>query len=162
MIAPNTTGGIVLKHVLWLGFLLVLSMLFYPMYSHFTDNKIIVSAIITTLALVLLLSIVAFKKPELISLTWGPVLFTLLVTVIIFEIATMILVPRLRFNPNSYLYKGVSYFVILLFIFYILYDTKMMTIRAKKCNNNADYINESLHLFLDIFNIFVRILSLQR
>lgn len=162
MITPNTTGGVVLKHVLWLGFLLVLGMLFYPMYSHFTDNKIIVSAIITTLALVLLLSIVAFKKPELISLTWGPVLFTLLVTVIIFEIATMILVPKLRFNPNSYLYKGVSYFVILLFIFYILYDTKMMTIRAKKCNNNADYINESLHLFLDIFNIFVRILSLQR
>jgi len=162
MITPNTTGGIVLKHILWLGFILVLGMLFYPMYSQFTDNKIIVSAIITTLALVLLLSIVAFKKPELISLTWGPVLFTLLVTVIIFEIATMILVPRLRFNPNSYLYKGVSYFVILLFIFYILYDTKMMTIRAKKCNNNADYINESLHLFLDIFNIFVRILSLQR
>ena len=162
MVNPQTTGNLILKHLLWIGFILILALLFYPMYSSFRDNRIIVSAIVTTLILVLILSIFAFKNPELISLTWGPILFTLLVTVIVFEIATMLLVPKLRFNPRSYLYKGISYFVILLFIFYILYDTKMMTIRAKKCNNNADYINESLHLFLDIFNIFVRILSLQR
>lgn len=162
MVIPQTTGNVILKHILWLGFILILALLFYPMYSSFKDSRIVISAIVTTLLLVLILSIFAFKKPELISLTWGPILFTLLVTVIIFEIATMLLVPKLRFNPKSNLYKGVSYFVILLFIFYILYDTKMMTIRAKKCNNNADYINESLHLFLDIFNIFVRMLSLQR
>ena len=34
--------------------------------------------------------------------------------------------------------------------------------RAKACKDNADYISESLHLFLDIFNIFIRILSLNR
>ena len=32
---------------------------------------------------------------------------------------------------------------------FILYDTKMLQIRAKECVN-ADYIQESLNLFLDI------------
>ena len=162
MITPSNTISTILKHILWLGFILILTVLFYPMYLSITDNKIMISAIVTTLSLVLILSVVAFARPDLISLTWGPVLFTILVTVIIFELASMLLVPKIRFNPNSSLYKGISYFVILLFIFYILYDTKMMTIRAKLCKNNADYVNESLHLFLDIFNIFVRVLGLSR
>lgn len=161
-VTPKNTSSIIGKHVLWLAFILILSALFYPMFRSFTDNRVIISAIVTTLVLVLILSIFAFARPDLISLTWGPILFTILVTVIIFEFFSMIFLPKLRFNPKSVLYKGIAYFVILLFMFYILYDTKMMTIRAKKCNNNADYINESLHLFLDIFNIFVRILSLNR
>lgn len=162
MVDPRNTGTTILKHLLWLGFVLILATLFYPMYRSFTDNKVIISAIVTTLSLVLILSVVAFARPDLISFSWGPVLFTILVTVIIFEIATMLLVPKLRFNPKSKLFKAIAYIVIILFMFYILYDTKMMTVRAKTCNNNADYINESLHLFLDIFNIFVRILSLNR
>ena len=42
---------------------------------------------------------------------------------------------------------------------FILYDTKRLQINAKACVK-ADYIKESLSLFLDIFNIFVRILGL--
>ena len=116
MVIPQTTGNLVLKHVLWLGFILILASLFYPMYSHFTDNRIIISAIITTLSLVLILSIVAFKNPELISLTWGPILFTLLVTVIIFEIATMLLVPKLLVSRILFidlLGKDLSPFILL-------------------------------------------------
>ena len=38
----------------------------------------------------------------------------------------------------------------------------MLQIRAKQCKNDADYINESLHIFLDMFNIFVRLIGLGR
>ena len=46
-------------------------------------------------------------------------------------------------------------------MFYVLYDTKLLQVRAKMCRE-ADYLNESLNLFLDIVNIFVRILALGR
>ena len=36
----------------------------------------------------------------------------------------------------------------------------MLQIRAKECKA-ADYIKESLHLFLDIFNIFVRLMRIE-
>ena len=162
LVTPNSTSTTIIKHILWLAFILMLTALFYPLYRSITDNKIIISAIVTTLTLVLLLSVFAFKRPDLISLTWGPILFTLLVTVIIFELVLFLFVPKLRLNNRSLLSKVMAYVVILLFIFYILYDTKMMTIRAKACKDNADYISESLHLFLDIFNIFIRIISLNR
>ena len=49
---------------------------------------------------------------------------------------------------------------IFIFMGFILYDTKRLQINAKACVK-ADYIKESLKLFLDIFNIFVRILGLR-
>ena len=54
-----------------------------------------------------------------------------------------------------------TYFFIVVFMVFILYDTKRLQINAKECVK-ADYIKESLGLFLDIFNIFVRVLSLGR
>ena len=44
---------------------------------------------------------------------------------------------------------------------FILYDTKRLQINAKECVK-ADYIRESLKLFLDILNIFVRLVGLGR
>ena len=38
----------------------------------------------------------------------------------------------------------------------------LASLQAEWDKNNADYVNESLHLFLDIFNIFVRVLGLSR
>ena len=55
------------------------------------------------------------------------------------------------------------YIMIVIFIFmgFILYDTKRLQINAKNCVK-ADYIKESLKLFLDILNIFVRLVGLGR
>ena len=82
----------------------------------------------------------------------------LLIGVIIFELITLIIMGFTK-SYNSMLLRGISYFVIFLFMGFILYDTKRLQINAKACVK-ADYIKESLSLFLDIFNIFVRILGL--
>ena len=51
--------------------------------------------------------------------------------------------------------KYTAYISILLFTLMLLYDTKKMQINAKNCvDGKADYINESLNLFLDIRNLF--------
>ena len=151
---------IVGKHLVWLLFILALGMIFYPMYNTFQEKSVVLSAILTTLLLTIILSVIAFLKPELISFSLGPILLMILIAVIIMEI-TMIIIYRKDYSKIRGFYRGFCYFVIFLFMGFILYDTKMLRIRAKSCIN-ADYIQESLNLFLDIFNIFVRVLGLSR
>lgn len=156
-INPKYIAG---KHLVWLGFILALGMIFYPMYNSFQEKSVVLSAILTTVMLTLFLSVVAFIKPELISFSLGPILLMILIAVIIMEL-TMLVLYRKDYSKIRGFYRGFCYFVIFLFMGFILYDTKMLQIRAKACVN-ADYIQESLNLFLDIFNIFVRVLGLSR
>jgi len=148
------------KHLLWLVLILGLGLMFYPMYNSFTDKSVVLSAMLTTIMLTIGLSLVAYLKPELISFSLGPILSMLLLGVIIMELSLLV-IYRNNYAKIKNIFRYTSYFVIFLFMGFILYDTKMLQIRAKKCVK-ADYINESLHLFLDMFNILVRILGLSR
>ena len=148
----------ILKHCVWLLFVLLMGIMFYPMYLIYSKQQgLIMSSILTTLILFVGLSLVAYLKPELISLSLGPVLFVLLCSGIVMELL-MILLSSKDYITTKW-FKIISYFFISMFMVYILYDTKRLQINAKKCIV-ADYISESLKLFLDIWNIFIRILSL--
>jgi len=151
---------IIFKHLVWLVFVLGLSFIFYPMFHSFTDKTVVISAAFTTILLTIGLSIIAYVKPEWINLSIGPVLFILLLGGIIMEI-TLLIIYRKDYKKINNLFRFMCYFFIAVFMGYILYDTKMLQMRAKECVK-ADYIQESLNLFLDIFNIFVRILALGR
>jgi FtsH-binding integral membrane protein len=149
---------IILKHIVWITFIILMGLMFYPMYTLYINQKgLIVSAILTTLILFLGLSAIAYLKPEYISLSWGPVLAMLLIGVIIIELLTLLFAG----DNTSKIFKYTSYFVIGIFMLFILYDTKRLQINAKNCII-ADYISESVKLFLDIWNIFIRLLSLGR
>ena len=148
---------IILKHFVWLIFILLFGLLFYPMYLVYSNYKgVILSAILTTLLLFIGLSLVAYLKPELISLSWGPILFVFLGMGILMELLMFVVFKN--YNSSKWV-RIMSYFFIGLFMIYILYDTKRLQINAKQCIV-ADYISESLSLFLDIWNVFVRLLSL--
>jgi len=152
--------NIVLKHFVWVIFVLLLGLIFYPMYSSFIDRKeLILSAMLTTILLFVGLSAIAYLKPEYISLSWGPVLLLLLIGGIIMELTLLFIMNKSQ--NRSIWFRFMSYFFIGVFMVFILYDTKRLQINAKKCVL-ADYIKESLGLFLDIFNIFIRILSFGR
>ena len=149
----------ILKHGVWLLFVLLMGVMFYPMYLIYSKQQgLIMSSILTTLILFFGLSLVAYLKPELISLSWGPVLFVLLCSGIVMELVISLLSSKDYITTKSF--KIMSYFFIGLFMVYILYDTKRLQINAKNCIV-ADYISESLKLFLDIWNIFIRLLSLK-
>lgn len=151
---------IILKHFVWLLFVIGITFTFFPIYNSVDDKSIIISAAFTTIVLTIALSVIAYIKPEWISLSLGPILFILLVGAIIMEVSLLI-IYRNNYSKINNMLRAMSYFVIFIFMGFILYDTKKLQIRARQCVN-ADYIQESLHLFLDIFNIFVRILSLGR
>ena len=150
---------VILKHFVWMLFVLIISLIVYPLYVS-SSKKIVISALFTTLFLTFVLSGIAYIKPEWISLSMGPILFFALLGVIIMELLLLIIF-RNQLGEKSWLFRGISYIVIFIFMGFILYDTKRLQINAKECVK-ADYIKESLKLFLDILNIFVRLVGLGR
>ena len=152
--------NLIIKHIIWTVFILSLSVIFYPIYNKYKNKKyLIMSSVITTLFLFIALSFIAYIKPEWISMSIGPILLVLLFCGILFEVLTYF-INRNNIEKITSSMKFFSCFFIGLFMIFILYDTKRLQINARECIN-ADYIKESLGLFLDIFNIFVRILGLR-
>jgi FtsH-binding integral membrane protein len=150
----------ILKHSVWILFILLMGLMFYPMYLIYSNQQgLIMSTILTTLILFVGLSLLAYLNPNLISLSLGPVLFVLLSSGVIMELVMLFILPKNYVSKKGF--KLMSYFFIGLFMMYVLYDTKRLQINAKNCIV-ADYISESLKLFLDIWNIFIRLLSLNR
>lgn len=165
------------KHFFWLIFILATSITFQPLHSILMargEGDIIVSALLNTLILVSVLTLIAFKRPDFINVSWAPVLFFALLGVILVEITAM-----LTNSYNSKFHRIINYIVIMIFIGYLLYDTKMLQIRSKKCLESCeykpgfrwdgsepcvqpDYIKESVNIFLDIYNLFLRILGSRR
>lgn len=142
---------IILKHLSWLSFICLIGLTMYPIYLFTKMNNVFLRTLITTLVIVLGLTAVAFYKPEMISLSWGPILITLLVIGIVMRVLNIFL----NNNPNtqgkmSYI---LSYVFIIIFSFLLLYDTKKLQVNAKKCII-PDYVNESIGIFLDIINLF--------
>ena len=67
-------------------------------------------------------------------------------------------------NRNKLMQKtcAFAYILIVLFIFFLLYDTKKIQINAKNCvTEKADYINESLGIILDVLNLFQNLVAAQ-
>ena len=152
-----SADNMILKHSVWLVFIGLMSLMFYPMYILYSKQKgLMMSAILTTLILFFGLSLVAFLRPDLISLSWGPILFVILLGGVLTELVMMFFVTGNKSNMMKYM----TYFFIVLFMLYILYDTKRLQLNAKKCVK-ADYVSESFNLFLDIWNLFIRILSVK-
>lgn len=159
------------KHLFWLLFVTLSAMLFQPIHMMYVKaglQSAIINALVITFILVSVLTAIAFLKPDFIKPSWGPILFFALLGAILVEIVALL--------TGSYNNRLMNYIVIFIFIGYLLYDTKFMRVRAKKCLEDCeyysfnrfdhgakcvkpDYIRESINIFLDIYNLFLRILG---
>ncbi len=144
---------VVVKHMLWLGFILLMGIMMYPIYYRTKQANTFLIVLMTTLVLVFGLTMLAFYKPEMILLSWGTGLFVALIVGVIFNI--MLLFFGRGASANKMMVM-LSYGFILLFSLYILHDTKKLQVNAKICVK-PDYINESMGIFLDVINLFSRI-----
>lgn len=143
-----------LKH---LFFIIVISLFGSMIYPYFIKNKTLFDHTgITTIILLIILTIIANKFPNFIKDSWSSYLFIALIGLILARIIElgMLYFDKLKYN-NPY-GQIISYISIIVFIFFVLYDTKKVQEHAKQCVE-ADYINESLNLFLDALNLFTNI-----
>jgi len=154
---------VLIKHAVWLLFTCVLAVLAYPTYIITKESNTVLKTLFGTIGILILFSVMAFWKPELISLSWGTGLVFVLLAVIIFEFVNILFSidkkGRIKYRRS----KPLSYIVIVIFTLFILYDTKVIQVAAKKCKtSNVDYINQSLGIVLDVLNIFQNIGNIQQ
>ena len=148
---PN---NIILKHLGWLGIVAFLSFGMLPVYLISKSTGIFHSTLFATFGMLTILTALAFYKPELISLTWGTGLLVLLIAAIFLRLGLIFLAePGAQTNNYQMI---LSHAIVILFGFFILYDTKKLQVNAKTCKI-PDYINESIGLFLDIINVFANL-----
>lgn len=147
-LSPQQT---ILKHISWLIFIILIGITMFPIYKLGKMTSVLTSTLFTTLSIVILLTSIAFYKPEWISLSWQPILLILLIAGILLKVGLMI------FTKNAQSYNKwsiiLSYGFVILFSFLLLYDTKKLQVNAKNCKI-PNYINESIGIFLDIINLF--------
>lgn len=146
------------KHLLFIIFIALMASMLYPLYIH---NKILFNqTALTTLILLVILSFIAMFFPQYIGNNWITYLTIALIGLIIARIVEMGFSWYNKKESKNVYSRIISYISILVFIMFVLYDTKKVQEHAKLCIE-ADYINESLNLFLDGINLFSNIYNVQ-
>lgn len=135
------------KHIFYIILIMMMGVFLYPYYIN--NKKLFHHVGITTLIMLIVLSVISFAFPQLISASWGGYLFIGLMGLLIARVVESLT----KYEPGQKRSKIISYVSIIIFSLYIMYDTKRIIINANNCVN-PDYINESLGLFLDTLNIF--------
>lgn len=111
------------------------------------DPQIIVRAIIATGIVVIVMTVASMIYPQ-VFLSLGRVLFIALALAIIAEIILLLL----GLNPG-----WMDWLVVLIFCGYIGYDWARANAITKTADNAIDSV---IHLYLDIINIFLRLLAI--
>ena len=154
LVMMTSPEKIISKHLLWLLWIATMAYILYPLLlkdsNLFSQVKLITALVMT------ILTVFTFWKPDLVSLGWGSTLFTILLGLILVRVIGFIF-PSFYTSYTSYI---VSYISLILFSFFMLWDTKLLIVKAKQCVN-ADYINASLGVVLDGLNIFTDIFSIK-
>ena len=150
---PST--NVLSKHLSWLLLVFLLSIVFYPSYYISRETNLFYSTLITVAAMMSILTIIAFWKPEWISLSWGPVLLVALIAAIILQ---LLLIATGSAWEKGGIAKWLAWGIVFLFSVFILYDTKRIQVLAKQCKGHPDYVNHSLAFLLDLINLFTNLL----
>ena len=142
-----------ISHLLWLIFLMCISYTLVPFINLLNRDKILIKTLISTFMTLFLLTMFAYIYPEYIDLNIHSTLVVLLFSGIIVQLVNAIFPSQYSDNLRLMM----SYGFIVLFSFFILYDTKILKIKAQQCINkliNPNYPKESMDIFLDILNLF--------
>lgn len=139
-----------LNHLMWILFIIAISVSVYVVWRYSNLRGTLTSTLLITLVLVSGLTVLAHARPDLIDLSWGMGLTMALLAGILAYVIPMFLGDV---GTMTGYYKFLSGFFVFLFMMLILYDTKLLRVKAEKCVI-PDYPTDSLGLFLDIINLF--------
>jgi FtsH-binding integral membrane protein len=148
---------LLLKHFLAL-FFIFLSALFYQfLLIEFGGQEMLIALGITVVVFVAL-SIIAFKFQDLLTSRVSMAFLIMFIVVVVVELLVSLIAPFSWFARLITL-------VVMMFIVYIaMVHTKRMIENAKDCEKDGgpDYVREAMSFFVDMKNIFIRVLSLRR
>ena len=160
---------VIKKRFVWGLFIINFALILLPFIQAIIlsgNEDIIMSSIFITFAIVAFLTLLIYVSPDLIiknTQSWTPYILIALVGLILAYLIPMIFCAFGKCNLMTlnrwYYYLAVI--GIILFIFIILYKTKIVVENSEKCKSpeDADYIKESTGLFISIINLFIDIVS---
>ncbi len=129
------------------------------------ESGVVINALLATCGVSVAMSIVGIIIPQSLE-HWGGYLFGILTAVVLVSIARLFfpasagpLAPDADMYSTMwhYLWLGFDYFVAVLFCIYIIFDWNR-ALRLPRTLDNA--VDCSVAIFLDVVNLFVRILSI--
>jgi FtsH-binding integral membrane protein len=146
-----TPRGSPAKYALFLAWFICMCFIFHPIARVAQDMNILVPVIVTVVSLFVVLSVVSYLKPNLISNSIGNILFFALLGLLITRIAFIFTKPSRKMVEYS------AYIGIAIFSGFIMFDTKLARQRANQCAVPFDYVENLIGLFLDVINLFSEI-----
>jgi len=149
-------------HLIWLLFLFLISSGVYPYFKSIEYKDVVEDSLLITGSIFAFMSSIVFMFPGFFEKTYNFMttgLFVSLLVIIFFELGNIIF----NRNPDSLLknFRMTSYAVIILFTLFVSYDTQRMIILKEMCTSLPNYPKFSLDFFLDVLNIFKRIVFLK-
>lgn len=155
------SNHVVYNHIIWLLFLFFTSVMLYPRFKDIDSYKFVDDAILISSVIFLTMTAFYYLFSDFFSNNHSAIgigLIVSLVTIIIIELIHLFFFNRS--NPINFM-KIISYIVIVLFSIFISYDTSEMIIKEKLCTDSPNYPKFSIDFFLDILNLFSRVLFLK-
>jgi FtsH-binding integral membrane protein len=147
------------NHALWLLFLFVIAITLFPRFKDINSYGFIDDAILITSLIFVTMTGFYYLFSEFFNTFSSSIGMGLIVALIVIIIIELI---QLLFGTYSASYmKFMSYIVILLFSLYVSYDTMEVVQKEKLCTSLPNYPKLSIGFFLDVLNIFNRVLFLK-
>lgn len=152
--------GFLTNHIIWLIFLASISIILYPYFKSIEFSVVLQRVLLMTCIIFLIMSSLVFVIPDFLRKTYYKALIGFLIALVVIIFSELYLLFTQTYDKKTYTY--ISYIVIVLFSMFISYDTSRLFYYADKCVNSPNYPLVSTNLFLDIINIFVRLMGTSR
>lgn len=146
-----------IKYGLFALFCILMGQMLSGFAKYLKSEHLTTETIVTTSALFLAMSVVGFfDKGNMLG--WETYLNAGLFAIIIAMIGNILLTKdqKVENSIGSWINKA----FVLLFALYVAFDVEAMKVNARRCVSAPDYINESLHLYIDYVNLYKHLGSL--
>lgn len=149
------------SHIYYALFVLFISGTFWVYIKSPEFKPYINSTILIVSLIFVFMSMLVYIYPDFFISTYSRAMGGLLIALL----AIIVIELFNAFFTKNYSYSSthriISYVVILVFSLLVSYDTARIFTLADKCTNYPNYPKSSLTFFLDVINLFARIISLQ-
>ena len=148
------TKNIFLKHIIWFSIIVLLGIVGKKYHEKFDEKEI--KSVLKKLIIILVICVsIALTFPNLLKSGFEmALLFGLIITII------LSILDRYLFDKKYS--KKLSYIIIFIFSFFVMYDTKRVMEFSKKCvSGKTGYLENVLDMFLNIINLFSNLLNVE-
>jgi len=157
----NSTN-VINNHIMWLIFISIMSIILIPRVKSSDSEKYVNESIFIVSFIFITMSSIVYLFPSFFSQTFNFMYIALLLSLITIIIAELI---NYFFNSNFNSFmetrRIISYIVIFIFSLYVSYDTQKTIMLSNICSNYPNYPKTSVSFFLDLINLFSRVMFLK-